>query len=100
MFIPLSPPKHPNRFLRELNAPYDPHRPISFGFNVISLQRGWKPGSKHWKRGWNAYMNSEYDRLIGSRVTSLATWQELCVKVGIEDSFTSITQCKKVQSQL
>ncbi|KAJ5424947.1 hypothetical protein N7465_000017 [Penicillium sp. CMV-2018d] len=107
MFIPLSPTipppagspgaalQHPNNHLRKLGAAYNPELPISVAFGLISLQRGWKPGSKTWKRNWNACMNDEYDRLIGYRVANLATWQELCAKVGINDSFTSINQCKK-----
>lgn len=110
MFIPLSPAipppagspgaalQHPNNHLRKLGAAYNPELPISVAFGLISLQRGWKPGSKIWKRNWNACMNDEYDRLIGYRVANLATWQELCAKVGINDSFTSINQCKKVRS--
>jgi hypothetical protein len=99
MFIPLSPSQLPNGYLRGLDAPHDTNLPISYTFGLVSLQRGWKPGSRRWKKAWNACMNSEYDRLIGSRVTSLATWQELCAKVGLQESFTSINQCKKVQCQ-
>ncbi|CRL24406.1 unnamed protein product [Penicillium camemberti] len=87
--------QHPNNHLRKLGATYNPELPISVAFGLVSLQRGWKPGSKTWKRNWNACMNDEYDRLIGYRVANLATWQELCAKVGIDDSFTSINQCKK-----
>ncbi|CAI7637053.1 unnamed protein product [Penicillium glandicola] len=100
MFIPLTPSGHPNQHLRSLGIPYDPNLPISFAFSLVGLQRGWKPGSKTWKRNWNACMNNEYDRLIGRRVTSLATWQELCAKLGIKDSFTSINQCKKALARV
>ncbi|KAJ5781352.1 hypothetical protein N7457_006512 [Penicillium paradoxum] len=104
MFISLTPlapfAPHSNRFLRDLNAPYDPSTPVSVAFHLVSQQRGWKPGSKRWRKSWNACMNSEYDRLIGCRVTSLATWQELCAKVGIEGSFTSINQCKKALARV
>lgn len=41
-------------------------------------------------------MAIEYERLIGSRVNTLATWQAMCKKVGLADKFTSIRQCKKV----
>lgn len=98
MFVSLTPSDHPNQLLRKLGAPYNPDLPATSAFGLVALQRGWKPGSKNWKINWNACMNSEYDRLIGCRVSSLATWQELCTKVGIEDSFTSINQCKKVIS--
>lgn len=105
MFIPLAPlpslpsrpHRHPNKFLRELNAPYNPTVPISLAFKQVSQQRGWKHGSKRWRKRWNSCMNSEYDRLIGSRIASLETWQELCAKVGIKETFPSINKCKKVR---
>lgn len=97
MKVPLGPSEHPNQLLRKLGAQYDPDLSISDAFRLVGLRRGWKQGSKTWKRNWNACMNSEYDRLIGCRVSSLATWQQLCAKVGIKDSFSSITQCKKVR---
>jgi hypothetical protein len=96
MRIPLIPSEHPNQHLRKLGA--NPDLPVSAAFVLVGLHRGWKPGSKTWKKNWNACMNMEYDRLIGCRVNSLATWQDLCAKVGIEDTFTSINQCKKVRS--
>lgn len=99
MMIPLVPSDHPNQHLRKLGAQYDPDLPISFAFGLVGLQRGWKAGSETWKRNWNACMNCEYDRHIGSRVTTLATWQQLCAKVGIKDSVKSINQCKKVRHQ-
>jgi hypothetical protein len=98
IFVPFAPSSHPNQLLQKLGAPHNPDLPISVAFSLVALQRGWKPGSNKWKKNWNTCMNSEYDRLIGCRVSSLATWQELCTKVGIEDSFTSINQCKKVMS--
>lgn len=97
MMVPMAPSEHPNQLLQRLGAEYDPGLPISIAFGFVGLQRGWKPGSKTWKRNWNACMNYEYDRLIGCRVTSPATWQHLCAKVGIEGSFRSINQCKKVR---
>ncbi|KGO76043.1 hypothetical protein PITC_012000 [Penicillium italicum] len=100
MLVPLPPSGHPNQLLRKLGAPYNPDLPITFAFSLVALQRGWKPGSKKWKKNWNSCMNGEYDRLIGCRVSSLATWQELCTKVGIEDCFTSINQCKKALARV
>ncbi|CRL24407.1 unnamed protein product [Penicillium camemberti] len=99
-FVPLVHSSHPNQLLRKLGVPHDPDLPISVAFGRVALQRGWKPGSKKWKKNWNTCMNSEYDRIIGCRVSSLATWQELCTKVGIEDSFASINQCKKALSRI
>ncbi|KAJ5238244.1 hypothetical protein N7489_008335 [Penicillium chrysogenum] len=100
MKVPLAPTEHPNQVLRKLGSPYDPELPLSFAFGLIGLQRGWKPGSKTWKKNWNACMNCEYDRLIGCRVTSLTTWQQLCAKLGIKDSFKSINQCKKALARV
>ncbi|KAJ5511429.1 hypothetical protein N7453_003532 [Penicillium expansum] len=94
-FPPVSPPQHPNKHLRELGASYDPELPISGAFGLTARKRGWKQDSKTWKKNWNACMKAEYDRLIGYRVANLATWQELCAKVGMKNSFTSINQCKK-----
>ncbi|KAJ5521139.1 hypothetical protein N7463_001592 [Penicillium fimorum] len=98
--LPLSHSDHPNQLLRKLGVHYDPDLPISLAFRLVGSQRGWKPGSKTWKQNWNVCMDSEYDRLIGCPVTNLATWQELCAKVGIRDSFTSISQCKKALARV
>ncbi|KAJ5817447.1 hypothetical protein N7447_009680 [Penicillium robsamsonii] len=100
MRIPLAPSEHPNQLLQKLGASHNPDLPVSSAFCLVGQQRGWKPGSTTWKRNWNACMNSEYDRLIGCRVNSLATWQELCMKVGIKGSFASITQCKKALARV
>ncbi|KAJ5190054.1 hypothetical protein N7491_007905 [Penicillium cf. griseofulvum] len=98
MRIPIAPSEHPNQHLRKLGA--NPDLAVSSAFVLVSLQRGWKPGSKTWRKNWNACMNMEYDRLIGCRVNRLATWQDLCAKVGIEGSFTSINQCKKALARV
>ncbi|OQE36841.1 hypothetical protein PENCOP_c011G03371 [Penicillium coprophilum] len=100
MRIPVASSDHPNQLLRKLGIPHNPDLPVSSAFGLVSLQRGWKPGSKTWKMNWNLCMNSEYDRLIGGRVNSLTTWQELCTKVGIKGSLTSITQCKKALARV
>ena len=70
--------------------------PISVEFARLGKARNWHPGSKTWKKNWSLCMESEYDRLVGNRVNSLATWQAMCRKVGLEDEFTSIRKCKKV----
>ncbi|KUM64288.1 hypothetical protein ACN42_g2817 [Penicillium freii] len=100
MMVLIAPSEHPNQLLQKLGAQYDTGLPISIAFGFVGLQRGWKPGSKTWKRNWNACMNYEYDRLIGCRVTSLETWQQLCAKVGINGSFRSINQCKKALARV
>ncbi|KAJ6186794.1 hypothetical protein N7519_008095 [Penicillium mononematosum] len=91
---PISPQLHPNNHLRKLGAPCSAELPITAAFGSIAQQRGWKQGSKTWKRNWKACMNDEYDRLIGYRAANLATWQELCAKVGLNNTFKSINQCK------
>lgn len=75
---------------------YNAEAPAAEEFKRLGQQRKWQPGSRRWKKEWNAYMNTEYDRLIGRRLTSLATWQQLCDKLGANERFTSINQCKKV----
>lgn len=74
----------------------DPGRPVSQEFECLAELRGWKPGSKKWKKNWNECMQAEYDRLIGNGTTSLETWQHLCRKIGLDDSLPSIRQCKMV----
>jgi hypothetical protein len=96
MHSPHAPQKAPNKVLQEFNVAYDPDLPVSFSFSLVSQKRGWKTGSKRWRTAWNACMNAEYDRLIGSRVSNLAQWEELCAKVGIEESLPSINKCRKV----
>lgn len=74
----------------------DPDAPVSTEFARLTAFRGWAPGSKNWKRNWNACMEAEYDRLIGNRATRLETWQELCEKLDLDDSLPSIRQCRMV----
>jgi hypothetical protein len=93
------PHEPPNNFLQSFNVGYDQDLPVSLSFERVRQTRGWKVGSKRWKKAWKSCMDAEYDRLIGSRMTNLAQWQELCSKVGIEDTPSSITQCKKVIHQ-
>lgn len=74
----------------------NPNAPVSAEFARLAQLRGWKPGSHNWKRNWNACMRAEYDRLIGNRVASLDTWQQLCRKLNLDDSLPSIRQCRLV----
>ena len=75
---------------------HDANAPISVEFARLGNFRNWSRGSKKWKKNWNLCMAIEYERLIGSRVNTLATWQAMCKKVGLAEVFTSIRQCKKV----
>ncbi|KAJ5091107.1 hypothetical protein NUU61_005977 [Penicillium alfredii] len=74
---------------------HDPTAGVCAEFQRISQHRKWKQGSKKWRKNWDACITAEYDRLIGIRVTSLATWQQICKKLGLKGLFTSITKCKK-----
>lgn len=87
-----------NSFFRQFpKFHHNTEAPIAEEFKRLGRQRNWKPGSKKWKKEWNVCMGFEYDRLIGKRLTSLATWQQLCDKLGLKGRFTSINQCKKVR---
>ncbi|KAJ5349474.1 hypothetical protein N7541_007201 [Penicillium brevicompactum] len=100
MRIRISTKPSPNSFIQQSGVAVDPDLPISFAFGLVSQTRGWKIGSKRWRKAWNACMNAEYNRLIGSRLNSLETWQELCAKVGITEVFPSITKCKKALAKV
>ncbi|KAJ5453986.1 uncharacterized protein N7458_004942 [Penicillium daleae] len=76
----------------------NPDSPISNEFKRLGKARNWRPGSKTWTKNWNRCMGNEYNRLIGSRISNLETWQVMCRKVGLGDEFTSIRQCKKALS--
>lgn len=78
----------------------NPDSPISDEFKRLGKARNWRPGSKTWTKNWNRCMGNEYNRLIGSRISNLETWQVMCRKVGLGDEFTSIRQCKKVGHSL
>jgi hypothetical protein len=88
--------KRPNPFFQDFNVPYDPDVPVSYLFGLVSKQRHWKPWSRTWKRNWNRCMQLEYERLIGCCNKNLDTWQDLCRLVGIDGTFLSIRQRKKV----
>lgn len=75
---------------------HDPTAAISKEFYRLGAKRGWKKGSKTWRKQWKNCMNSEYDRLIGKRMVGLADWNELCWELGLKADHTSINQCKLV----
>lgn len=74
---------------------YNPNAIMLEEFYHLGELQHWKPGSRAWRLNWNACLISEYDRLIGHRIASLETWQEVCGKLGLNDSLPSITQCRK-----
>ncbi|PYH78828.1 hypothetical protein BO82DRAFT_341789 [Aspergillus uvarum CBS 121591] len=78
----------------------NPHAPITEEFTRLATQQGWKRGSKTWRKRWNAFVNIEYDRIIGSRLASLDEWRELCELFDLPEPFPSITQCKKALSRV
>lgn len=96
MRITVGPEMARNSYIQQSGVAVDPGLPISFAFGLVSQTRGWKVGSRRWRKAWKTCMDLEYDRLIGSRVSSLETWQQLCAKVGITEVFPSINKCKKV----
>ncbi|KAJ5233115.1 hypothetical protein N7468_006071 [Penicillium chermesinum] len=86
----------PNPFFDQFpEFDYCIYNPVSKEFYRLAEQRHWKKGSKTWKKRWNACMNAEYDRLIGSRTTDLETWQKLCGKLQIQGDLASIRKCKQ-----
>lgn len=76
---------------------YNPRVPVSAEFKRLGRLRKWSPGSKTWRKKWNACMGEMYDISIGNRICSLETWQKMCEKVGIEGAYTSIRQCRQVR---
>ncbi|OJJ97749.1 hypothetical protein ASPACDRAFT_1858473 [Aspergillus aculeatus ATCC 16872] len=76
----------------------NPHAPITEEFKRLAAQRGWKPGSRTWRKRWNAFVNIEYDRVIGSRLASLEEWRKLCALFDLPGPFPSITKCKQALS--
>ncbi|CAI7608611.1 unnamed protein product [Penicillium bialowiezense] len=95
MFILVGQDVSGNSFIQQSGVAIDPGLPISLAFGLVSQAKGWKVGSRRWRKAWKTCMSLEYDRLIGSRGSSLETWQELCAKVGITKVLPSITKCKK-----
>ncbi|KAJ5702674.1 hypothetical protein N7488_010222 [Penicillium malachiteum] len=77
---------------------YDPEKPVSQEFKRLGAKMGWRQGSRKWKKNWNICMDEQYDRLIGTRVNNLDTWQQICCKLLIPGEFTSIRQCRKALS--
>ncbi|RAL13508.1 uncharacterized protein BO97DRAFT_469814 [Aspergillus homomorphus CBS 101889] len=78
----------------------NPAARITEEFKRLAAHRGWKSGSRTWRKRWNAFTNIEYDRIIGSSLTSLGSWNELCAMLSLPGPFPSITQCKKALSKV
>ncbi|KAJ6014309.1 hypothetical protein N7540_008900 [Penicillium herquei] len=87
-----------NFFTKFPRFDYDPRKPVSQEFKRLGVKMGWRQGSRKWKKNWNICMGEQYDRLIGNRVNSLDTWQQMCQKLMIPGEFTSIRQCRKALS--
>ncbi|CAI7578022.1 unnamed protein product [Penicillium manginii] len=79
---------------------HNPDAKVSDEFKRLGEQRGWKPSSRTWKKNWRECWNYEYDRLIGHRATSLAAWQQMCAKLGLDNTLPSIRKCKKALSRV
>lgn len=74
----------------------NPTATLADDFHRLADHRGWTRNSKRWRKMWNQLANLEYDRLIGSTLISLDSWRGLCVEVGLEGGYPSITKCKTV----
>lgn len=76
---------------------HNPHASISGEFARLAKQRGWKQGSKTWKKNWNRCISLEFDRLVGCTLGNLDGWVDLCLELGVDGGgLASITKCKKV----
>ncbi|KAJ5273653.1 hypothetical protein N7478_008778 [Penicillium angulare] len=79
---------------------YDDTQPVISEFSSLSLARGWKNGSKTWKKNWKLCMSEFYDNVIGAHINDPETWQQLCHKLDIEGDLGSITKCKKALAKV
>ncbi|KAJ5660543.1 hypothetical protein N7507_006994 [Penicillium longicatenatum] len=79
---------------------HEPNSPVSEEFKRLAKWRGWKIGSKNWRKNWNRCITEQYDLLIGDRINDLATWQQMCRKLDISGEFPSITKCRKALSHV
>jgi hypothetical protein len=64
-------------------------------FFALAKVRKWKVGSKAWRKNWEIYTQAENARLACNPAARLESWQQLCVKLGLEEPPT-IKQCRKV----
>lgn len=64
-------------------------------FFALAKVRKWNVGSKAWRKSWEIYIQAENDRLARNPAARLESWQQLCVKLGLEAP-PSITKCRKV----
>lgn len=83
-------------FSRFPNFEQNTDNPISVEFYRLANHRGWRAGSKKWKKNWNVCMAQQFDLVIGQRDRDINTWRKMCEKLEIPGKFPSITQCKKV----
>ncbi|KAJ6006874.1 hypothetical protein N7451_004818 [Penicillium sp. IBT 35674x] len=93
-------PQVPTFFASFPGFDHHPNSPVSKEFTRLAQWRGWKDGSKNWRKNWNHCMGEQYDSLIGSRVNDLATWQQMCRKLDIAGDFPSINKCRKALSHV
>lgn len=85
----------PSFFTRFPQFDYDPEETLSVAFRRLAIVRKWKYRSRTWRKNWRLCLKTEYERLIGARVSKLEVWQRMCQKVGIH-VLPSIRKCKKV----
>lgn len=72
----------------------DPTASLTANFARLKLQRNWGP--KKAGKFWRKCVAEEYIRLIGDKFGGLDDWIELCLELGLEGDFGSVTKCKKV----
>jgi DNA polymerase III psi subunit len=65
-------------------------------FHALAKVRGWKIGSKAWKKNWEVYTQAENERLSNNHDARLERWKQMCVKLRVKPA-TSIGQCRKVR---
>jgi hypothetical protein len=64
-------------------------------FFALAKARKWKVGSKDWRGNWEIHTQLENERLAQNPAARLESWQQLCVKLGLEAP-PSITKSRKV----
>ncbi|KAJ5081142.1 hypothetical protein N7456_013380 [Penicillium angulare] len=79
---------------------YDDTETVISEFHRLGRSRGWKKGSKTWRRNWKLCMSEMYDSVIGDHINDLETWRQLCRKLDIQGELNSITKCKKALAKV
>ena len=73
----------------------DPTASVLTEFKRLAKLRGWKEGSKQYRRHKSQCFAGEFETHYGNKTERLEGWQNLCYEVGIDPAPPSVTQCKK-----